>query len=231
MVKAANFLPGTTFGRLTIQRKCQQLFNPDGSTYITWVCLCSCGKFTEARTRSLTSGATQSCGCLQKQRASEAKKKWTAAEKNLKNRWNSIMQRCYNPAVGSYPNYGGRGITVSDEWKTFENFIKDMGFPPTALHTVERMNNEGSYCKGNCCWATSAEQNRNTRQNTWIELLGNTYCLQDVAKAFNVTAGTFHIYKSRNGLDSMQEAVVSWIAKQPYARVTRSQDELFLHKK
>lgn len=76
--------------------------------------------------------------------------------------WADMKTRCNNPEHESYPNYGGRGITVCSSWEIFENFLKDMGEKPEGL-TLERINNELGYSKDNCCWATRAEQNRNKR--------------------------------------------------------------------
>lgn len=68
-----------------------------------------------------------------------------------------MIQRCTNPKRDRYPVYGGRGITVCVRWRTFENFLEDMGERPVG-RTLDRINNDGNYEPGNCRWATAEEQ-------------------------------------------------------------------------
>ena len=82
-----------------------------------------------------------------------------------------MIQRCYNENADSYPSYGGRDITVCDEWldpeNGFQNFIKDMGDRPIG-RTLDRINPDGSYTPTNCRWATQEQQNENKRNTVWI---------------------------------------------------------------
>jgi len=77
--------------------------------------------------------------------------------------WVNMKTRCNNPNVRSYKRYGGRGITVCNKWKTFDGFIKDMLPTYKDELTLDRINNNGDYCKGNCRWATPKQQANNTR--------------------------------------------------------------------
>jgi hypothetical protein len=78
--------------------------------------------------------------------------------------WNDMKQRCYNPKRKNYKYYGGRGIVVCDEWRnSFETFFADMGPRPSDNHSIERIDSDGPYSKGNCKWATSTEQTWNKR--------------------------------------------------------------------
>jgi hypothetical protein len=80
--------------------------------------------------------------------------------------WEAMIQRCTNPRNKSYPNYGGRGITVCEAWRSdFAAFYRDMGPRPDGL-TLERLDVDGNYEPSNCCWATYSEQNANRRQRT-----------------------------------------------------------------
>jgi hypothetical protein len=73
-----------------------------------------------------------------------------------------MLQRCLNPNHPSYDNYGGRGITVCEDWLSFENFYADMLDPPDGM-SIDRINNDGNYEPGNCKWSTASEQARNQR--------------------------------------------------------------------
>lgn len=75
--------------------------------------------------------------------------------------WQAARNRCLNKDANDYQRYGGRGITFAKRWNKYENFLADMGRRPTALHTLDRRNNELGYCKRNCRWATRREQARN----------------------------------------------------------------------
>ena len=89
------------------------------------------------------------------------------------NAWNAMKARCLNPEHHAYANYGGRGITVCDAWReSFVCFLQDMGPRPSAEHSLDRIDNDGSYGPGNCRWATRGQQNANTRDRGESPYLG-----------------------------------------------------------
>jgi len=88
-----------------------------------------------------------------------------------------MLQRCDDAKCKSYPYYGGRGITVCDRWRQFENFLADMGKRPRGM-SIERKDNDGNYEPGNCKWATRSEQARNTRRTVHVTVAGRTMRLR-----------------------------------------------------
>jgi hypothetical protein len=77
--------------------------------------------------------------------------------------WLGMMARCFDPRNKSYPDYGGRGVTVCERWLRVENFYADMGERPPGM-SLDRVDNGGIYERGNCRWATPLEQARNRRR-------------------------------------------------------------------
>lgn len=82
--------------------------------------------------------------------------------------WASMIQRCTNPRRNNWHLYGGRGISVSSEWRRFEAFYADMGTRPNG-HSLGRIDPDGDYCVANCRWETAAEQARSRRNNRLTE--------------------------------------------------------------
>ena len=157
----AKDMVGKRFGRLlTISR-----FGSTSSRGATWSCICDCGNAPVVAGVSLRNGDIVSCGCYNRDRLIH---RITHGQTRRHNRsraytcWASMLDRCTNPKTKCWPNYGGRGIKVCDEWFEFENFYADMGAPSDNL-TLDRTNNDGNYEKGNCQWTDWGHQNRNKR--------------------------------------------------------------------
>lgn len=105
--------------------------------------------------------------------------------------WSGIKQRCLNVKHEQYPNYGGRGIGISKEWETsFETFLADMGYRPDKRYSIDRIDNSKGYSKENCRWATSEQQQQNTRFNVMITLGSATRSLSYWCKMFGIPHAT-----------------------------------------
>jgi hypothetical protein len=106
----------------------------------------------------------------------------TSPMKKTKQCWSDMKQRCFNQKAKQYPNYGGRGITVCDEWvSSFKQFISDMGEKPEGK-TLDRINNNDNYAPSNCRWATKTEQQSNRRNVNIIEFEGKKMTMREWAK-------------------------------------------------
>jgi hypothetical protein len=106
--------------------------------------------------------------------------------------WAAIKSRCYNENVTGYPDWGGRGITMCDEWRdSFETFIAYVGKRPSPKHSIDRYpNNDGNYEPGNVRWATRVEQCNNRRSSRFIEFKGQTFTLTQWADKLGFKEGT-----------------------------------------
>lgn len=104
--------------------------------------------------------------------------------------WAAMRQRCVNPKSSGFEDYGQRGITVCERWKSFKNFLEDMGPRPDGM-TLERKNNAKGYSPANCKWATRTENNKNKRTNIWLELNGVKRIASDWALLAVVSYRTF----------------------------------------
>lgn len=116
-----------------------------------------------------------------------------------------MLNRCRNKNLKCYPMYGGRGITVSESWLTFENFYDDMGDPPTDRHSIDRINNDLGYSKENCRWATPREQAGNKSNSLLIECNGVVACAAEWERRMGFVKGTINRRISR-GMDPAEAA-------------------------
>jgi hypothetical protein len=108
--------------------------------------------------------------------------------------WLGMKRRCYKPRDKDYPRWGGRGIRVSDEWRTsFVSFLRDMGLRPSPKHTIDRIDGNGDYCKENCRWATPKVQRENQSNTQRLVIGGVAFSSRAAAcRHFGVATNTAH---------------------------------------
>jgi hypothetical protein len=144
-----------------------------------WDFTCQCGAQTRGSLSSVKFGSKKSCGCLNVKSAKICKKETYPQIKSESYRvWSDMLTRCRNPNATSYAYYGGRGITVCDRWKKFENFLEDMGPRPEGM-TLDRVDSDGGYSLENCRWVTMQVQNNNRRSNIAVTVNGTTKSLKE----------------------------------------------------
>ena len=157
---------GQKYGRLTVTG-----FVHKGKKWY-WECACECGNSIITRAYLVRNGHTSSCGCLQRERASEASLVHGQTNSRLYRIYNGMKNRCYNQKQQNYENYGGRGITICEEWlksfTAFEEWSLSHGYADDL--SIDRIDNNGDYSPKNCRWVTRTEQNENTRRNHLVTI-------------------------------------------------------------
>lgn len=148
-----------------------------------WRVRCDCGRFKIVLADNVRGGRTRSCGCGMREAARKRSTSHGMSKTVTYARWASMIQRCKKNL-----DYVGR-VSVCRRWLSFTHFLSDMGECPAGL-TLERIHNDKDYRPGNCKWATSAEQNRNTRHNVILTFRGKTQCAADWAKEIGIAAST-----------------------------------------
>ncbi len=186
-------LDGKKFGRLLVTGFSHR--NPKATT-VYWRCLCDCGKETCVSTGDLSrtdKRQVRSCGCLKIARTIEVRTKHGQGGGNGKKEsrtyqaWKNMLGRCNRKNRPDYYHYGGRGISVCDEWRDFRQFFKDMGEVPPG-YSLERIDVCSGYAKDNCKWIPKREQPQNTRRSVAIRYNDKWYRPVDLATQLQVPA-------------------------------------------
>ena len=144
-------------------------------------CKCECGNISHPTMSALLSGHSKSCGCLQREINTKRCTKHGMNKSRIYKIYHGMLNRCYLNTMPDYESYGGRGITVCDEWrgeKGFERFnewAQANGY--TDYLTLDRIDVNGNYEPSNCRWASTREQNLNKRNTRYLTYKGETKTL------------------------------------------------------
>lgn len=205
-------LVGKRFGRLIVV----QFVNKNKFRKFRWLCQCDCGNNVIVQGDNLKNSHTRSCGCFQKEKTSINRTKHGHKKKGRASKtymiWVAMIQRCINPNNLAYHYYGGRGIKVCNCWKnSFENFLEDMG-ECLSGHSIDRINNDGNYCKSNCKWATRKQQARNRINNHLETYNKKVQCIAEWAEEYDISPTTLWSRLYKYGW-SMSKALITPVRK------------------
>ena len=177
-------ITGIKFGRLTALYRLHN-YHKKG-TY--WLCVCDCGNLNEVYIGTLRSGHTKSCGCLNHE---PTNLKHGKHETRLYSIYCAMKKRCYNKNYHQYKDWGGRGITICDEWLNdfmdFYNWSMSNGYQNNL--TIDRIDNDKGYSPSNCRWVDMKTQRRNSRRIRNITINGETHCLKEWCEILNLNYG------------------------------------------
>lgn len=187
MANKVKDLTGLKAGKLTAIKRCGT--SKEGRA--VWLCRCDCGNEVERistiMSAAIKNGKYSHCGCSPANQSHGLSK-----EKHLYWVWASIVQRCENPKNKDYPNYGGRGITICEEWRSnfgvFHKWAKSSGY--TRGLTIERIDVDQGYNQINCDWTENERQSLNCRRSIMLEHDGKIRHLSDWAREHNINYKT-----------------------------------------
>jgi len=178
-------MAGQKFGRLLVLSRAAS--DPKGNA--RWLCSCDCGNSKSVLGQSLRIGVTVSCGCYHSEAVSKRARTHGSSATRGYGAWSGMIQRCTNPNSKKWHRYGGRGIEVCAQWRTYEGFHADMGDRPDWA-SIDRINNDGNYEPSNCRWATAREQQNNMSTNHHISVCGDVMTIAEAGRRFGVKTET-----------------------------------------
>ena len=172
-----------------------QIYKIKGKSIRDGMFKCKCGNIFKARIYHVKKRNIVSCKCKQKETIRAVNLTHGCSHGVNKTKeyycWINMKTRCYNKNNKEYFDYGGRGILVCDRWvNSFEYFLKDSGLAPSKSHSIERVDNNGIYCKNNCIWATKKEQANNRRSVKLFSFNGVLKNLDEWAFEYNMKRKT-----------------------------------------
>ena len=193
MSKKINMI-GKKFNRLTVV--CE--YGRDKQGRCRYLCRCDCGNEKVIFGGHLRSGRIKSCGCYAREVASAVNTKYAKEDKILYTTWIGMRQRCNNKNVKLYYRYGGRGISICEEWDDYLKFFHwaiENGYEKGKQ--LDRINNDGNYEPLNCRWVTRTENNNNKSNVKQYEIKGITHTLTEWCQINNVRRNTVKARLSR----------------------------------
>lgn len=196
-------LTGERFGRLTVTGRAGN----DAQRKPIWHCVCDCGRKVVVRGMALRSGHTLSCGCYSR----DVHTKHGGEGSRLYRVWCDMKARCLNKNHRFYSYYGGRGISICEEWLDFSNFQQwayHTGYDPTSKKwecTLDRIDSNRGYFPDNCRWVSMAVQDSNKRNNRYFEFRGEVHSLREWAEILGVKYQTLYARLNVHGM-SVEEA-------------------------
>lgn len=186
-MRGSNFIDktGKKFGRLSVLSIAEKV---NGRLYYHCKCDCGCTKKVQGGHLRDKDSGTKSCGCLWTELQRKRHTKHGLSHTRLYHIWDAMKRRCNNPSHRNFKYYGGRGVTVCEEWMAdfvvFYNWANQNGYKDTL--ELDRIDVNGNYEPCNCRWITHKGQNRNRTNNKWITIDGETKCLQEWLDLYHV---------------------------------------------
>lgn len=205
-------LTGKRFGRLTAYSYAHVQLST-GRRMAAWLCICDCGNKKVIQGHHLRGGKTNSCGCYIAEATVERNTVHGLSKTPRYLCWKGMLNRCHNPSVPEYKNYGARGIRVCDRWRFGEGgkhpyvcYSDDIGEQPSPGHSIDRIDNDGPYSPENCRWATKAQQMANMRRSIHAVIGGVKVPLVKYAARVGLSYEGLRLKVSKHGMTATDAA-------------------------
>jgi hypothetical protein len=195
-------LLGIVFGRLTVIEDNSR--SKQGN--VIWKCKCECGNEVLVNSSYLITGTTRSCGCLKKEESIIRFTTHGKTRTRLYTTWSSMNQRCYDQKCKSYSAYGGKGVTICDEWKsfvTFQKWAEQSGYNDEL--TIDRKDSTGNYCPENCQWISFPDNREKHRNSIMLSHDGEVHPLKTWCDKLGLPVQTVRRYYQENGKDLTEQ--------------------------
>ena len=179
-------------------------------------CACDCGNEISASKPNLMRGATKSCGCWKRMTAGFGVLRHGMSKSDEYKIWFGLFKRCRNPNYREFHLYGGKGVSISKEWESFETFYKDMGPRPSKSHSIDRIDSNGNYEASNCRWATKKEQSHNTNRVRLVSYNGALMPIREFARQIDRSYGAVYTLIARRGMTA-DDAILTLVAREKAA--------------
>lgn len=218
-------LTGQTFGRLMAISYAGLFPVYGGKNASYWNCECSCGTKLKVSAGNLRHSGQKSCGCLRHEFLMRYNTTHGQSRSPTSNMWSHAKSRCFNPKNPKYKDYGGRGITMCDEWRNdFSAFFRDMGACPKGC-SLDRRDVNGNYDPTNCRWLRMRNQGANQRKTIWVEIRGRRTCLARACRLLGISYSMSRWRMTKRGLTA-REAVDFYLNKRKPVHDLVSSDHL-----
>lgn len=206
-------LSGEKFGRLTATKR----VGVNKNKKVLWECVCECGNKINVPTSNLTTGHTRSCGCINVDRL----KTHGHSHTRIWGIWQGMLRRCYDENCTNYQGYGGRGISVCNEWRedfsAFLRWANENGYMDTL--TIDRTDVNGNYTPENCRWATMKEQCNNKRSNEYLIFKGEKHTVAEWANILGIATNTLWMRINVHGW-SVERALTEKVRTEKHKKKT-----------
>ena len=206
-------LTGLRFGRLLVVNEAEPIKGSRGENLTRWNCICDCGTTKTIRASELIRHHTLSCGCLGKEHRKNAVIKHGLSNQRIYHIYLGMIDRCYDSSCDHFSDYGGRGITVCDEWLAdngviaFKEWAELNGYQDDL--TIDRIDVNGNYEPSNCRWITIKEQQSNRRNTLYITINGEKKSAAEWSRIYHIGYSTLkqRLYNGWNPIDAVKTPV------------------------